>query len=149
MRWNLAHKPFFHDWFASYGGYNMKRWGDGDDFVVNDVGHPLEGAVFARVFLQNSPNSQVVIGKNRRYWMSRLKALGWAAAWSTETEIGPLSETNIGNQGGFTYVPGCGTYLVCLNNPKYPKPPTNNTGWTDFVVTPLDRRGVGLGRRHH
>ena len=69
--------------------------------------------------------------------MSRLKALGWAAAWSTETEIGPLSETNFGNQGGFTYVPGCGTYLICLNDPKYPKPPTNNTGWTDFVVTPL------------
>src|ERR1019366_8734034 len=90
MRWNLAHKPFVHDWFASYAGYNMKRWGDGDDFLVNDVGHPLEGAVFARVFLQNSPNTQVVIGKNRRYWMNRLKALGWAAAWSTETEIGPL-----------------------------------------------------------
>jgi len=137
LRWNLVHKPFFHDWFASYGGYNMQRWGDGDDFVVNDVGHPLEGAVFARAFLQNSPNSQVVIGKNRRYWMSRLKALGWAAAWSTETEIGPVSETNIGNQGGFTYVPGCGTYLICLNDPKYPKPPTNNTGWTDFVITPL------------
>ena len=34
-------------------------------------------------------------------------------------------------------MPGCGTYLSCLNNPKYPKPPTNNTGWTDFVVTPL------------
>ena len=137
MRWNLAHKPFVHDWFASYGGYDMKRWGDGDDFVVNDVGHPLEGAVFARTFLQNSPDSQVVIGKNRRYWMSRLKALGWAAAWSTETEIGPLSETNIGNQGGFTYVPGCGAYLICLNDPRYPKPPTNNTGWTDFVITPL------------
>src|SRR5271169_3718888 len=137
MRWDIAHKPFFHDWFASYGGYNMQRWGDGDDFVVNDVGHPLEGAVFARTFLQNDPKSQVVIGKNRRYWMSRMKALGWAAAWSTETEIGPISETNIGNQGGFTYVPGCGTYLICLNNPRYPKPPTNNTGWTDFVVTPL------------
>jgi len=33
-------------------------------------------------------------------------------------------------------VPGCGAYLLCLNNPKYPKPPTNNTGWTDFVITP-------------
>ncbi len=137
MRWNVAHKPFFHDWFASYSGYNMSRWGDGDDFVVNDVGHPLEGAVFARNFLINSPKSQVVIGKNRAYWISRLKALGWAAAWSTETEIGPLSETNFGNQGGFTYVPGCGTYLYCLNNPEYHKPPTNNTGWTDFVITPL------------
>ncbi len=137
LRWNLVHKPFFYDWWASYPTYNMHRWGDGDDFVVNDVGHPLEGGVFGRVYLQNDPKSNVVIGKHRAYWMSRLKALGWAAAWSTETEIGPISETNIGNQGGFTYVPGCGTYLFCLNNPKYPKPPTNNTGWTDFVVTPL------------
>jgi hypothetical protein len=137
MRWNISHKPFFHDWFASYSGYNMARWGDGDDFVVNDVGHPLEGAVFARNYLLNDPKSQAIIGKNRRYWMSRLKALGWAAAWSTETEIGPMSETNFGNQGGFTYVPDCGITLSCLNNPKYPKPPNNNTGWTDFVVTPL------------
>jgi hypothetical protein len=137
MRWNLAHKPFFHDWFASYGGYDMHRWGDGDNFVVNDVGHPLEGAVFARSFLQNSPNSQVVIGKNSRYWTSQLKAMAWSAAWSTQLEIGPISETSFGNQGGFTYVPGCGAYLSCLNNPKYPKPPNNNTGWTDFVVTPL------------
>ncbi len=137
MRWNLAHKPFFHDWLASYGGYNMKRWGDGDSFVVNDVGHPLEGAVFARTFLQNSPNSQVAFGKNSRYWTSRLKALAWSAAWSTQLEIGPISETSFGNQGGFTYVPDCGTYLSCLNNPKYPKPPTNNTGWTDFIVTPI------------
>ena len=140
LRYQIAHKPFFHDWFASYGGYNMHRWGDGDDFVVNDVGHPLGGAVFARNFLINSPNSQVAIGKNSRYWTSRLKALAWAAAWSTQSEIGPLSETNFGNQGGWTYVPGCGTYLSCLNNPKYPKPPTNNTGWTDFVITPT----VGL-----
>jgi hypothetical protein len=140
MRWNLAHKPFFHDWFASYKGYDMDRWGDGDDFIVNDVGHPLEGAVFARTFLQNSPRSQVAIGKNSRYWSSRLKAMAWAAAWSVQLEIGPISETSFGNQGGFTYVPGCGTYLSCLNNPKYKKPPTNNTGWTDFVMTPT----VGL-----
>ncbi len=135
LRYDLAHKPFYHDWFASYGGYNMGRWGDGDDFVVNDVGHPLEGAVFARTFLINSPNSWVTIGKNRRYWISRLKALGWATLWSTQSEIGPLSETNFGNQGGITYVPGCGTALACLGNPKY-KPATNNTGWTDFVMTP-------------
>lgn len=137
MRYNLSHKPFFHDWFASYGGYDMHRWGDGDDFIVNDVGHPLEGAVFGRTYLMNDPKSWVVIGKNRRYWMSRLKGLGWAAAWSTQLEIGPISETDFGNQGGYTYLPGCGLALSCLNNPKYHKPPTNNTGWTDFVVTPL------------
>jgi len=137
MRWNLAHKPFFHDWFASYKGYDMHRWGDGDDFIVNEVGHPLEGAVFARTFLQNSPRSQVAIGKNSRYWTSRLKATAWSALWSVQLEIGPLSETSIGNQGGFTYVPDCGIYKHCMDDPKSHKPPTNNTGWTDFVVTPL------------
>jgi hypothetical protein len=137
MRWNLAHKPFFHDWFASYKGYNMHRWGDGDSFVVNEVGHPLEGAVFARTFLQNSPRSQVAIGRNSRYWTSRLKATAWAAAWSVQLEIGPISETSFGNQGGYTYVPRCGRDLYCLNNPKFHKPPTNNTGWSDFVLTPL------------
>jgi hypothetical protein len=137
MRWNLAHKPFFHDWFASYKGYDMHRWGDGDSFVVNDVGHPLEGAVFARTFLQNSPQSQVAIGRDSRYWTSRLKATAWAAAWSAQLEIGPISETSFGNQGGLTYVPGCGKKLSCLDNPKFYKPPTNNTGWSDFVMTPL------------
>lgn len=140
LRYNLWHKPFIHDWGASYCCYDMSRWSDGDNFIVNDVGHPMEGGVFARSFLINSPRSQVAIGKNSRYWTSRLKAMAWAAAWSTQLEIGPISETDIGNQGGFTYVPGCGTSLSCLNNPKYHKPSTNNTGWTDFVVTPT----VGL-----
>jgi hypothetical protein len=137
MRWNLAHKPFVHDWFVSYKRIDLQRWGDGDDFIVNDLGHPLEGAVFAQTFLQNSPASRVVIGKNSRYWTSRLKATAWAAVWSVQLEIGPVSETSIGNQGGFTYVPGCGTEVSCLNNPKYRKPPTNNTGLSDYVVTPL------------
>lgn len=137
LRYLIAHKPFWHDYAASFDGYDMSHWGDGDNFVVNDVGHPLEGAVFARTFLQNSPRSQVVIGKNSRYWTSRLKAMAWAAAWSTQLELGPISETSIGNQGGYTYVPGCGVVVSCLNNPEYKKPPTTNTGWTDFVVTPL------------
>ena len=136
LRYNLAHKPFWHDYASSFSGYDLSHWGDGDDFVVNDVGHPLEGAVFGRTFLQNTPRSQVIIGKNRQYWISRLKAMAWSAAWSTQLELGPISETSVGNQGGFTYVPGCGVQPSCLNNPQYPKPPTTNTGWTDFVVTP-------------
>ena len=140
LRYELAHKPFFHDWFASYTDYHMDRWGDGDSFVVNDIGHPLEGATYGRVMLQNMPKSFVPIGRHNGYWKSRFLALAWMTAWSTQFEIGPLSETSFGNQGGFTYVNGCGTYKYCLNNPQYPSAPTNNTGWTDFVVTPT----VGL-----
>ena len=43
-------------------------------------------------------------------------------------------------EGGF-YVPGCGIKLSCLNNPKDPKSPTNNTGLSDWVLTPV----VGMG----
>jgi hypothetical protein len=36
---------------------------------------------------------------SRDYWNSRLKALAWAAAYSTQFELGPISEASIGNVG--------------------------------------------------
>jgi hypothetical protein len=158
---NSSHKPFVHDWFVSYTGYNLHRWGDGDDFIVNDVGHPLQGAEFARVFLQNDPRSWTPISATRDYWITRLKSMAWSAAWEVQWKVGPLSETSIGNAGGWIYVPDCGTNPSCLNNPKYPKPPTNNTGLTDWVLTPtigllwiiaedtLDRYVVTPAARNH
>ena len=137
LRNQLLHKPFIHDWFVSYGGYNLKRWGDGDDFMVNDVGHPLQGAVTSRIFLQNNPRSFVPISKNRDYWVPWAQSMIWAAAWQVQWKVGPLSETSLGNAGGWMYVPDCGGQRSCLNNPKYPKSPTNNTGLTDWIVTPL------------
>jgi hypothetical protein len=68
--------------------------------------------------------------------------LAWAAVFSTYFEIGPVfSETALGNEGGYTYVPGCGLYPCAGIDGKHYKPPTNNTGWVDFVITPT----VGLG----
>lgn len=142
LRYSLAHSPFVHNWFASYKGYNLKRWSDGDDFLVNDVGHPLQGAVASRIYLQNSPPADTVaIGQNRRYWITRLKGMAWAAAFEVQWKVGPLSETSIGNAGGWLYVPGCGYSRTCLNNPRYPGGPTNNTGLSDWIVTPI----VGTG----
>ena len=137
LRYQLAHKPFFHDWFTSYGGYNLHRWGDGDDFVVNYVGHPLQGAVTSRIYLQNDPRSFVKISKSHNYWVPLGWSTLWSALWQVQWKVGPFSETSFGNAGGWEYVPGCGTDLACLNNPKYPKPPTNNTGLTDWVSTSL------------
>jgi hypothetical protein len=137
LRYQIAHKPFFHDWFASYGGYNLHRWSDGDDFVVNEVGHPLQGAVFSRIYLQNDPRSYVPISKNRNYWVPLFKSTAWSAIWEVQWKIGPFSETSFGNAGGWIYVNGCGTAKSCLNNPQYPSPPTNNTGLTDWIITPV------------
>jgi hypothetical protein len=81
-----------------------------------------------------------VIGKDPQYWTSRLKGMAWAAAFEVQWKIGPLSETSLGNAGGWKYVPNCGIKSYCENNPNYP-PPTNNTGLSDWIVTPV----VGTG----
>lgn len=141
LRYQLLHQPFFENYFRSFKGYDLKRWGDGDDFLVNDIGHPMQGAVASWIFIQNSPVANTrVIGKDPQYWTSRLKGMAWAAAFEVQWKIGPLSETSIGNAGGWEYVPGCGIKPRCIDNPNYPSP-TNNTGLTDWIVTPL----VGTG----
>ncbi len=142
-RYLLIHKPLWHDYWASADHFHMSKWGDGDSFIVNYIGHPMEGAVFGDIFLNNDPKGRSArFGKSSNYWYSRLKAMAWATAFSTYFEIGPvLSEAAIGNEGGYTYVPGCGLYPCDKYPGKHFKPPTNNTGWVDFVITPL----VGTG----
>jgi hypothetical protein len=143
IRYQLMHKPFWHDYLASAGQFHMSHWGDGDSFIVNYIGHPMEGAVSGYIYLNNDPRGRSVrFGKSSTYWHSRLRAMAWAAVYSAYFEIGPIfSEAAIGNEGGYTYVPGCGMYPCTRYPGKDFKPPTNNTGWVDFVVTPT----VGLG----
>lgn len=122
-------------------GYDLKRWGDGDDFLVNGIAHPMQGAIAGWIFIQNSPSaSRQVMGKDHQYWTTRLKAMAWAAAWEVQWKIGPLGESSIGNAGGWSYVPGCGIQLRCIKNPNYP-PATNNTGLSDWIMTPVAGTG--------
>jgi hypothetical protein len=141
LRYLLFHKPFWHDYLVSAGQFDMSRWGDGDDFLVNYVGHPMQGGVTGNIYIQNDPRARTLkFSRSKQYWQSRMKAMAWSAVYSAYFEIGPvLSEVAIGNEGGYTYTPGCGHY-VC-DRPGY-KPATNNTGWVDFIVTPT--MGTGL-----
>ncbi len=141
LRYLLFHKPFWHDYLVSAGHFDMSRWGDGDDFLVNYIGHPMQGGVTGNIYIQNDPRARTLkFGKSSAYWKSRMRAMTWSAVYSAYFEIGPvLSEVAIGNEGGYTYTPGCGHY-VC-DRPGY-KPPTNNTGWVDFIITPT--MGTGL-----
>ena len=78
----LFHKPFWHDYGASADHFHMSRWGDGDSFLVNYIGHPMEGAVYGDIFLNNDPKGRSArFGKSSTYWYSRLKAMAWAAAF--------------------------------------------------------------------
>ncbi len=141
LRYLLWHKPFWHDWAASNQHFYFNQWGDGDDFIVNYIGHPMEGGVTGNIFIVNDPKGRsLTFGRSRAYWMSRLRAMAYSAVYSAQFEAGPiLSESAIGNEGGYFYKPGCDPYLTCATPGN--KPVTNNTGWVDFVITPV----VGMG----
>lgn len=90
------HGRFFADWGASIG--NLHGWGDGDPFIINYVGHPMEGAVTGYLFVQNDPKYQrTEFGQNREYWKSRLRATAFSFASSEFFELGILSEASLGN----------------------------------------------------
>jgi hypothetical protein len=111
--------PFWHDYVRSVQGF--RGWGDGDPLLVNYVGHPFQGAVAGYIEVQNDPQYLTAeFGSSPSYWHSRLRALAWSAAYSTQFELGPLSEASIGNVGL--------------------KPGT--LGTVDLVITPIGGFGV-------
>lgn len=132
-----ADKPFWHDYIASLHQWNMGRWSDGDDFLVAYIGHPIQGAVTSYIEIQNDPHDRYLrLSNTRAYWLSRFKGMMWATVFSTDEKVGPLGETALGSEGGYTYTPGChiGTcppYIPGVS--KY----TNNTGWVKFITTPV------------
>jgi hypothetical protein len=90
--------PFFRDYFRSVA--SIGKWGDGGKFFTNYVAHPMQGALLGFVWVQNDPKGKSApFGRSKTYWRSRTKALAWSAAWSTQFELGPVSQASIGNVG--------------------------------------------------
>lgn len=90
--------PFMKDYVASVK--SLGGWGDGDNWFINYVGHPMQGAMTSFIQIQNDPRGRKLEFSNTpEYWRSRLKALAWNAAYSTQFEIGPISESSVGNVG--------------------------------------------------
>lgn len=90
--------PFFKDYFRSVAG--LGGWADGGKFFTNYVAHPMEGALYGFVQIQNDPKGKnQEFSRSRGYLISRLKAMGWTAACSAQFEVGPLSQASIGNVG--------------------------------------------------
>ena len=118
--------PFFGDWFRSVRAYRFSRWSDDDPFIVDYVGHPMMGAVVGRIQIQNDPRGvSLQFSKSKPYWQSRAKALAFATVYTAQWELGPASETSIGNIGSFQYYSKSAKHL------------TNGTGTVDLVMTPL------------
>ena len=92
------HGPFFRDYFRSVG--SIGKWGDGGKLFTNYVAHPMQGALLGFVWVQNDPKGKAVpFGRSKAYWRSRAKAFAWSAVWSTQFELGPVSQASIGNVG--------------------------------------------------
>jgi len=110
--------PFFPDYQHSVAFPG--QWGDTDRWFTNYVGHPGQGAATGFIWLNNAGESEIQPGLTRAYLTSRLRATAWAAGYSVQFEIGPLSEASIGNVG---------------MNPA-------TAGWVDHVMTPLGGLGI-------
>ena len=110
--------PFWPGYFAAVG--NLHGWADGDAFLVNYVGHPMQGAVAGFIWQHNDrAYRDVVFGENSRYWKAKLRGAAFSYLYSVQFEIGPISEASIGHIQA-----------------QFPQ-----QGFVDHVITP----SIGLG----
>ncbi len=95
--------PFNHYWRdykQSLSSWIHAGWSDGDPNLYGYVGHPVQGVAASYIFLQNDPKSAGgEFSRTKEYWHSRLKATLWNAAYSTQWNIGPLSEVTVEKYG--------------------------------------------------
>jgi hypothetical protein len=141
MHWLRLFQPKFHDplyhsvFFKGYAealkGYfsHPLRWNDGDDFLTNDVGHPIMGAVFTYTFTDHDRRCAKMAYGDAGYWSCITRAAVYATLASANWEWNPLmSESALGH---------IGKHRTCAHGRC-----TGEGGWTDLVVTPLG--GIGI-----
>jgi hypothetical protein len=136
--------PFNHYWrdyMQSLSEWTHSGWNDGDPNWYGYVGHPIQGALTGFIQIQNDPRSQkLVFSKTKAYWWSRFKAALWNAAYSTQWNLGPVSEVTVEKYGTKDRAPWNynGTYPCshhCLTG----------VGQIDVVMTPLGGTGWLIG----
>jgi len=109
--------PFFEDYWKSIKG--VRGWSDGNKFFTNYLAHPMQGGMTGFIFVQNHDRAKKqIFAESKQYWKDRFKAFVWSAAWSTNWELGPISQSSIGNVGLYKH-----------------------QGYVDLVITPT----VGTG----
>jgi hypothetical protein len=129
--------PFNHYWRdykQSLSPWVHSGWDDGDPVLYSYVGHPIQGALTGYIQIQNDPQGRALeISNSKDYWWSRFKALMWNAAYSTQWNIGPLSELTVEKYGTQARPPW-------NNDGSWPctkKPCITGVGQVDLVTTPV------------
>ncbi|MEJ7618644.1 MAG: hypothetical protein WKF30_17125 [Pyrinomonadaceae bacterium] len=126
---------FWNDYVDSVKG--LHGWADGGRFFTNYIAHPMQGALTGFIQVQNDPGGRrLQFGKSKRYWRSRMKAMAWSAVFSTQFEIGPISQASIGNVGLY----GKQTYVDLVVTP------TVGTAWL-IAEDALDRAVISWAER--
>lgn len=89
---------FWNDYVDSVK--SLHGWADGGRFFTNYIAHPMQGSLNGFIYVQNSPQARrEQFSMKSIYWRTRMKAMLWTTAWSTQFEIGPISQASIGNVG--------------------------------------------------
>ena len=133
-RLDLTTLPFWKTYVYCVEHYRWYQWSDDTPFIVHDIGHPMMGAIVSSIFEQNDPKGRALVFENNgNYWRSRLKAMAYSAVYSAQWKVGPVSEASIGSSGWATY------YVPHLGRT------TNETGFQDFVITPVYGFGWNVG----
>jgi hypothetical protein len=142
FRWVVSENgvPFNHYWRdyrQSLSEWTKSGWNDGDPNWFGYLGHPIQGALTGFIQIQNDPRSRTLeFSRTKAYWKSRLKAALWNAAYSTQWNLGPLSEVTVEKYGSKDRAPWNynGTFPCsrhCLTG----------VGQIDIVMTPLGGTG--------
>jgi hypothetical protein len=128
--------PFNHYWRdykQSLSTWVHSGWDDGDPLLYSYVGHPIQGALTGYIQIQNDPQgAKLELSNTKAYWWSRFKGLLWNAAYSTQWNIGPLSELTVEKYGTRARSPW-------NQNGSWPctkKPCVTGVGQVDLVMTP-------------
>ena len=130
----LTHGDFWAKYEYCVEHYRWSRWKDDDPFGVDYIGHPMMGAVTNSMYEQNDPKQRALMYENtRRYWMGRLRATAYSAAYSAQWKIGPASEASVGNTGI--------NYYIRARDGVW----TNETGMQDFFMTPIGGLAWNVG----
>jgi len=146
-RWVVAENgiPFNHYWRdykQSLNAWIHSGWNDGDPNLYGYVGHPIQGAMTAYIQIQNDPRSEYLEFSNtKQYWRSRLKATIWNAVYSTQWNIGPISEMTVEKYGAKARPPWNqdGSW-PCTTKNCY-----TGVGQIDLVMTPIGGLGWLVG----
>ena len=136
--------PFNHYWRdykQSLSAWVHSGWNDGDPNWFGYVGHPIQGALTGFIQIQNDPQgAKLEFSKTKAYWWSRSKAALWNAVYSTQWNLGPVSEVTVEKYGTRTRAPW--NY-----NGSYPcsKHCLTGVGQIDIVMTPIAGTGWLIG----